>query len=141
VLAALQRQDGEKFRLLGRMAGLWQAVDRAARKRGIGVDGMPDDLQDFADEFREERGLESRRATYAWLRRNDLDVLGFDELIALWARLQLLINNAQTDTLGATEVTADVCWFHDALRLSGFYTRLKSKSGWRSGNRSAGVLE
>lgn len=127
LLSAFEQQDGEKFRLLRRMARLWEVVDRAAQARGLGADGMPDELQDFADDFREERGLESCRATYAWLRRNDLDAAGFDELIALWVRLQLLINNAQADTLGATEVAADVCWFHDALRLTGYYVRLKQE--------------
>ncbi len=124
-LRALERQDGERFRLFRRMARLWEIVDRAARARGISADRLPDELQDFADDFREERGLESRRATYAWLRRNDLDAAGFDDLIALWVRLRILINNAQTDMLGVAEVAADVCWFHDALRLSGFYARLK----------------
>ena len=131
VLGTFEQQDGEKFRLFRRMARLWEVVDRAAQARGLGADGMPDELQDFADDFREERGLESRRATYAWLRRNDLDTAGFDELIALWVRLQLLINNAQVDTLGVTEVAADVCWFHDALRLTGYYVRLKQEYGSR----------
>jgi hypothetical protein len=127
MLRAFERQDSEKFRLFWRMARLWEVVDRAARGRGIGADGMPDELQDFADDFREERGLESRRATYAWLSRNDFDAAGFNELIALWARLQLLINNPPADTLGATEVAHDVCWFHDALRLTGWYARLKGE--------------
>ena len=127
VLRTFERQDNEKFRLFRRMARLWEVVDRTARARGIGADGMPDELQDFADDFREERGLESRRATLAWLRRNDLDAARFSDLIALWVRLRILINNAQADTLGATEVAADVCWFHDALRLTGFYARLKQQ--------------
>jgi hypothetical protein len=125
VLRALEREDRENFRLFRRMARLWEVVDRAARARGIAADQLPDELQDFADDFREERGLESRRATFAWLGRNGLDVAGFNELIAVWVRLHILINNAQSDMLGVSEVAEDVCWFHDSLRLTGFYTRLK----------------
>ncbi len=79
MLRAFERQNGEKFRLLRHMARLWEVVDRAARARRIGADGMSDELQDFADDFRDEPGLESRRATYAWLSRNDLDVAGLTD--------------------------------------------------------------
>jgi hypothetical protein len=58
------------------------------------------------------------------LSRTEIDA-GFDDLIALWVRLHILINNAQTDMLGVAEVAEDVCWFHDALRLTGYYARLQ----------------
>lgn len=105
--------------LFVRMAKLWQAVDRAARARGIGPEGLPDELQDFADDFREARGLESKAVTRAWLRRNDLDAAGFHELVTALARLSILSDHAQTDTLGAVDIAEDVCWFDDALTLSG----------------------
>jgi hypothetical protein len=101
------------------MARLWQVVERAALARGIGPDGLPDTLQDFADDFREARGLETRAATRAWLRRNDLDFAGFSELVTAWALLTILFDNSQTDTLGVAEVAEDVRWFDDALRITG----------------------
>ena len=104
VLCNLELRDGENLMLLRRMAKLWQLVDRAAEARGVGTDGLHDDeLQDFADDFRAARGLETRAATRAWLRHNDLDVAGFDELVTAWARLHILFHNAQTDTLGVAE--------------------------------------
>ena len=125
VLRNLAQQGGEKWRLFTWMAKLWEVVDGAAKARGIGTDGLPDELQDFADDFREARGLETRAATRAWLRRNSLDAAEFIELVAVWARFSILCHNAQTVTLGVAEIESDVCWFHDALRLTGIYTRLK----------------
>ena len=125
VLRHLERSDREKFLFYRRMAKLWRVVDRAAKARGVGADGLPDELQDFADDFRADRNLETINATRAWLRRNDLDVGGFHRLVSSWARLHILCHNAQTDTLGVAEIADDVCWFHDALRLTGFYARLK----------------
>ena len=84
-----------------------------------------DDLQDFADEFRRARGLESSQATHAWLRRNNLDAAGFVHLMSDYIRLSILFGNPRILTRGRAEITNDVCWFHDALRLAGFYARLK----------------
>lgn len=126
VLCNLEQRDDEKLMLLRRMARLWQLVDRAAEARGVGTDGLDVELQTFADDFRAARGLDTRAATRAWLRRNDLDVAGFEELVTLWARLHILFHSAQTDTLGVAEIADGICWFHDALRLTGFYARLKA---------------
>jgi hypothetical protein len=125
VLNNLQQQDREKFLLFRRMARLWRVVDHAAKARGVAISAPRDDLQESADQFRVARGLESRQATQAWLRRNNLDVAGFTDLVTAYVRLSMLFRNAQTQTLGVAEIADDVCWFHDALRLTGFYTRLK----------------
>ena len=125
VLRNLEHQDREKFLLFRRLARLWRAVARAAKARGVGIGAPRGYLQDSADRFRLARGLESRRATLTWLHRNNLDTLGFADLITDYARLSVLFLNAQTQTLGVGEIAEDVCWFHDALRVTGTYSRLK----------------
>jgi hypothetical protein len=124
VVRDLERRDPETFVLYRRLARLWRVVDRAAVARGVDVHGLPDELQDFADDFRADRNLETRAATRRWLTRNDLDGAGFHRLVCLWARLHILCQNAPTDTLGVATITDGVCWLHDALRLGGFYARL-----------------
>jgi hypothetical protein len=125
VLRNLEERDRERFLLFRRLAALWRVVDRAARATGIAVRIPRDDLQDFADEFRFTRGLESSQATQAWLHRNNLDAAGFVDLMSDYIRLSILFGNAGILTRGGAEIATDVCWFHDALRLAGFYTRLK----------------
>lgn len=126
VLSSVERQDREKLLLFKRLAKLWHVIERAARARGVGADGLPDDLQHFADTFREARGLETRTATRAWLRHNDLDIAGFEELVTAWARFHILLHGAPSETLGVAEIADGVCWFHDVLRLTGLYTLLKA---------------
>jgi hypothetical protein len=126
VVRSLERREPQKLGLFRRMAKLWQVVDRAAEARGVGTDGLHDDeLQDYADDFRVARGLDTRAATHAWLRRNDLDARGFTQLVTAWATRDILFHNAQTDTLGVAEATDDPCWFHDVLRFTGVYSRLR----------------
>ena len=125
VLRNLEEHDRERFLLFRRLAALWRVVDHAAKAAGIAVSIPRDDLQDFADEFRLARGLESSHATHAWLHRNNLDVAGFVELMSDCLRLSILFGDARILTRGVTEIAKDVCWFHDALRLTGFYARLK----------------
>lgn len=125
VLRNLEKRDRERFLLFRRLAVLWRVVDRAAKAAGIAVSIPRDDLQDFADEFRLARGLASSQATQAWLHRNNLDVAGFVDLMSDYLRLSILFGNARLLTREGAEIAKDVCWFHDALRLAGFYTRLK----------------
>jgi hypothetical protein len=125
VLRNLEERDRERFLLFRRLAALWRVVDHAAKATGIAMSIPRDDLQDFADEFRLARGLESSQATHAWLHRNNLDVAGFVDLMSDCVRLSILFGDARILTRGGAEIAKDVCWFHDALRLTGFYTRLK----------------
>jgi hypothetical protein len=125
VLGNLEERDRERFLFFRRLAALWRVVDRAAKAAGIAVSIPRDDLQDFVDEFRLARGLESSQATRAWLRRNNLDVAGFVDLMSNYIRLSILFGNARMLTRGGAEIAEDVCWFHDALRLAGFYPRSK----------------
>jgi hypothetical protein len=134
VLENLERLGGENEGLLRRLAKLWCVVDQAAKARGVDIKATRDRLQSYADQFRLDRGLESAQATRAWLRDANLGPAGFAGLVTDCARRSLLLRNSQVRTFGADVVT-DVCWFHDALRLTGFYRRLKSR---REGDR-AGV--
>lgn len=136
ILRTLKRRDREKFVLFRRLAKLWCVVDRAARARGVGVDASADDFGDFADEFRDGRGLETRLATLAWLRRNNLDVAAFVELVTAWIRLRALFDTVQTDTLGLVDIADDVCWIHDTCLLTGFRARLEP-SGSHPGRTTA----
>ena len=132
VVRNLEQRAPETLALFRRMAKLWLVVNRAAEARGVGTDGLHDDeLQDYADDFRTARGLETRAATHAWLVRNDLDADGFAVLVTAWAMRDILFHNAQTDTLGVAESPDDPCWFHDVLRFTGVYSRLR-QDGWRS---------
>jgi hypothetical protein len=124
VLRNLEGRDREKFRFFGRLAALWRVVDQAAKATRIAVSIPQDDLQDFADEFRRARGLESSQATRAWLRANNLDVPGFVNLMSDYIRLSILFGDARILTRGGAEIASDVCWFHDALRLGGFHPRV-----------------
>jgi hypothetical protein len=109
VLVELERHGREKFLLFRRLAKLWRAVDGAAKRRGIYTDVAQEVLQDWCDRFRLERGLKSRRATEAWLRRNNLNDAGFADLVTDYFRLVFLLYNAQTRTLGTTEIDENAC--------------------------------
>jgi len=138
VLVELERQDREKFLLFRRLAKLWRAVDGAAKRRGIYTEVLQEVLQDWCDRFRLERGLKSRRATEAWLRRNNLNDASFADLVTGYSRLSCLFYNAQTSTVGTDEIDENVCWLHDTLRLTGWYGRFKQT---KAHSPSKGKLE
>jgi hypothetical protein len=95
VLRNLEERDRERFLLFRRLAALWRVIDHAAKATGIAVSIPRDDLRDCADEFRLARGLESRRATQAWLERNNLDVAGFVDLVSDYVRLSIVFGDAR----------------------------------------------
>jgi hypothetical protein len=84
-------------------------------------------LQTRSDEFRRRHGLESRAATLAWRRAQDLDGRGYERIVALDSRLTAVTTASQTHVLGGPPATDPACWLMDAIRLSGLYARLAAR--------------
>lgn len=126
VLRHAEAHGGEELRLYRRIAKLWRVVDEVARRRGF--DPVADG-QVRSDDFRRARGLRSAAATRHWLRANDLDLRGYTELVAAEARLSGLRQGSGSHTLGLMESLDPVRWLLDAIRLTGFYPRLRQRLG------------
>jgi len=124
VLRNAERRGGTEFRLYRRIAKLWRVVDKAATRVGMEPLDAP---QVLSDQFREARGLMLREATRVWLRANNLDHRSYTALIAADARLSILCDSSLTHTLGLIDTADPVCWFHDAIRLTGLYPGLKRR--------------
>jgi hypothetical protein len=118
----VDRPEDETLPLFRRVATLWGLVDRAARRAG--VEASASSVQRTSDEFRQACGLESRKSTDAWLRANALTRDGYGELMATYARLADVWQRPLMEPLGV-EAGEEVSWFHDALRLTGYYRRVK----------------
>lgn len=124
ILRHAEAHGGEDFRLYRRIAKLWRVVDAQARRRGF---KPTEDLQVLADEFRRARRLTTAAATRHWLRANDLDSQGFIDLVDADARLSAQRHGSGSYTLGLMETLEPVSWLLDAIRLAGFYPRLKQR--------------
>ena len=126
VLRKARRTAGADARLYRSTAALWAIVDEQLERACV---EPPVPMQFLSDEFRRKRGLESRTATLAWWRANDLDRHGFERLVAMDARLALVSAGAQAHVLGLRLMTDPVCWLVDAIRLAGLYSCLEKRVG------------
>jgi hypothetical protein len=107
-----------------RIGTLWAILDEQLERARVDLPVTP---QSLSDEFRRKRGLERRAATLAWRRANDLDLRGYEHLVAMDARLSLVSAGSQGYALGLRALTDPTCWLLDAIRLVGLYTRLKGR--------------
>lgn len=107
-----------------RIATLWAILDEQMERGRV---ELPVTLQSLSDEFRRKRGLERRAATLAWRRANDLDLGGYERLVAMDARLGLVSAGSQAYALGLRPLTDPTCWLLDAIRLVGLYGHLKGR--------------
>ena len=119
------RRPGVEISLYRRIATLWAIVDEQLERARM---DLPVTLQFLSDEFRRKRGLERRADTLAWRRANDLDLRGYERLVALDARLALVGAGSHAYALGLRPLTDPTCWLLDAIRLAGLYARLKGRA-------------
>jgi hypothetical protein len=118
------RRSSVELGVYRRIATLWAILDEQLERARV---DLPMTLQSLSDEFRRKRGLERRAATLAWRRANDLDLRGYEQLVAMDARLALVSAGSQGFALGLRALTDPTCWLLDAIRLVGLYPRLKSR--------------
>jgi len=118
------RPPGVEVSVYRRMATLWAIVDEQLERARV---DLPVTLQFLSDEFRRKRGLERRADTLAWWCANDLDLRGYERLVAMDARLALVSAGSQAYALGLRPLTDPTCWLLDAIRLVGLYARLKGR--------------
>ncbi len=118
------RRPGVEISVYRRIATLWAIVDEQLERARV---DLPVTLQSLSDEFRRKRGLECRADTLAWWRANDLDLRGYERLVAMDARLALVSAGSQAYALGLRPLTDPTCWLLDAIRLVGLYARLKGR--------------
>jgi hypothetical protein len=118
------RRSGVDIGVYRRIATLWAILDEQLER---GCVGLPATLQVLSDEFRRKRGLERRADTLAWRRANDLDLRGYERLVAMNARLAMVSAGAQAYVLGLSARTDPTCWLIDAIRLVGLYARLETR--------------
>jgi hypothetical protein len=118
------RPPGVEISVYRRMATLWAIVDEQLERARV---DLPVTLQFLSDEFRRKRGLERRADTLAWWRANDLDLRGYERLVAMDARLALVSAGSQAYALGLRPLTDPTCWLLDAIRLVGLYAGLKGR--------------
>ncbi len=118
------RRPGVEISVYRRIATLWAIVDEQLERARV---DLPVTLQFLSDEFRRKRGLERRADTLAWRRANDLDLRGYERLVAMDARLALVSAGSQAYALGLRPLTDPTCWLLDAIRLVGLYARLKGR--------------
>ena len=118
------RRPGVEIGVYRRIATLWAIVDEQLERARV---DLPVTLQFLSDEFRRKRGLERRADTLAWWRANDLDLRGYERLVAMDARLALVSAGSQAYALGLRPLTDPTCWLLDAIRLVGLYERLKGR--------------
>ena len=119
------RRPGVEISVYRRIATLWAIVDGQLERAGV---CLPVTLQFLSDEFRRKRGLERRADTLAWWRANDLDLRGYERLVAMDARLELVSAGSHAYALGLLPLTDPTCWLLDAIRLVGLYARLKGRA-------------
>jgi len=120
-----------------RIATLWAIVDEQLERARL---DLPVTLQCLSDEFRRKRGLERRADTLAWRRGNDLDLRGYERLVAMDARLALVSAGAHAFALGLRPLTDPTCWLLDAMRLVGLYARLKGRARIALASASGGHM-
>ena len=118
------RRPGVEISVYRRIATLWAIVDEQLERARV---DLPVTLQFLSDEFRRKRGLERRADTLAWRRANDLDLRGYERLVAMDARLALVSAGSHAYVLGLRPLTDATCWLLDAIRLVGLYARLKGR--------------
>jgi hypothetical protein len=118
------RPSGVEISVYRRLATLWAIVDEQLERARA---DLPVTLQFLSDEFRRKRGLERRADTLAWWRANDLDLRGYERLVAMEARLALVSAGSQAYALGLQPLTDPTCWLLDAIRLVGLYAGLKGR--------------
>jgi hypothetical protein len=118
------RRSSVELGVYRRIATLWAILDEQLERARV---DLPVTLQSLSDEFRRKRGLERRAATLAWRRANDLDLRGYEQLVAMDARLALVSAGSQGYALGLRALTDPTCWLLDAIRLVGLYARLKGR--------------
>jgi hypothetical protein len=127
------RQPGVEISVYRRIATLWAIVDEQLERARV---DLPVTLQVLSDEFRRKRGLQGRADTLAWWRANDLDLRGFERLVAMDARLALVSAGSHAHALGLRPLTNPTCWLLDAIRLVGLDAHLKGRVR-RAGARAA----
>ena len=118
------RRPGVEISVYRRLAKLWAIVDEQLERARV---DLPVTLQFLSDEFRRKRGLERRADTLAWRRANDLDLRGYERLVAMDARLALVSAGSHAYALGLRPLIDPTCWLLDAIRLVGLYARLKGR--------------
>jgi hypothetical protein len=130
------RRSSVEIGIYRRIATLWAILDEQMERRRV---ALPVTLQSLSNEFRRKRGLERRAATLAWRRANDLDLRGYERLVAMDARLGLVSAASQAYALGLRPLTDPTCWLLDAIRLVGLYARLKGRARIARATRSAAL--
>lgn len=130
------RRPGVEISVYRRIATLWAIVDEQLERANV---DLPLTLQSLSDEFRRKRGLERRADTLAWWRANDLDLHGYEQLVAMDARLALVSAGSQAYALGLRPLTDPTCWLLDAIRLVGLYARLKGRVRRADATHCSGV--
>jgi hypothetical protein len=118
------RRTGVEISVYRRIAKLWAIVDEQLERARV---DLPVTLQFLSDEFRRKRGLERRADTLTWRRANDLDLHGYERVVAMDARLALVSTGSHAYALGLRPLTDPTCWLIDAIRLAGLYARLRGR--------------
>ncbi len=96
------------------IALLWWLIDQKADE--LGLEMTIEQLQETSDEFRQQRNLLSRDTMNTWLKEHNLDLSAYQEFIASWGRLNLLLNNF---TMLRVDYNTDgIFWLLDALWLT-----------------------
>jgi hypothetical protein len=117
------RRPGVEIGVYRRIATLWAILDEQLERARVDLPTT----QFLSDEFRRKRGLERRADTLAWWRANDLDLRGYERLVAMDARLALVSAGTHAHALGLRPLTDPTCWLLDAIRLVGLYAPLKGR--------------
>ena len=121
-VTALRPADGIPAPMPGRrilllhLATLWWLVEQ--RVEEIGLELTQEQLQQSSDQFRRQRNLLSRDAMDDWLRQRNLSLTEYQELLATFTRLNLVLDNFTM--LGVDYNFDGVFWLGDALIIRAF---------------------
>ncbi len=117
---------GERYSLYCRIAKLWQIIDGTAIEYGFYP--SPETIRETARHLFKESKMNAKQ----WLEANNLNQESFAELMIVWTRMSILCQREDLHSLGIDLPLSNVVFFHDALRLTGFYLKLKDQVQYSS---------
>lgn len=121
IMELFSQQDPLRFTIMQSFSLLWWFIDQQAEQLKFFL--QPALLQENSDKFRRQRELLGKTEMQSWLKRNDLDLPGYQKFITAVTRLKLIQN--QPDILNIHYEEEDIFWLYEALCLTDGYQAAK----------------
>jgi len=106
-----------RYQVLEITAKLWGLVDLKAN--ALHLIPHPKAVQKYSEKFRLQKNLMTIEDTHQWLKAWGLDNHSFSKLMQAAAGFHYLITQNNLDSLGIIDTIENVCWYHDAMKVSG----------------------